>query len=273
MNHLLQIEWLKLRRYRAFLIMTIFFVVGVFAINYIAFLVNKEIVTSSGPASLISFSPYHFPNTWQTTSYLTGFILLVPALLLIMLTTNEYTYKTHRQNIIDGLSRQQFISVKIMLALIFAIVSTILVFITALLFGFGSGSSFTFTGVEFVGYFFLKALTYNLIGLLIAVLIKRTGFATGLYFIYMGGENFVAKFLDVWSIKIKTMYGNDVGSMGDYLPMNAADGLLTFPKNTITDMSKSIFPTDYTWIIFSLAILYLVVFYWWTRRKFITTDL
>lgn len=273
MFYLLKIEWLKIRKYTAFIVMTIFFVVGVVATNYIVYTVNKNIVSNVGPGNMLSFYPYEFPNTWQTTSYATGFILLIPSLLLIMLFTNEYTYKTHRQNIIDGLSRRQFISVKMMLALIFAAVATVLVFLTALLFGLASGSDFSLTGVEFVGYFFLKALSYNMIGLLISVLIKRTGFATGLFFLYLGGENFIAKLLDVWSIRIKSLSGNDVGSMGDYLPMNAADGLLTFPRNTIKTMSSGIFPTDYVWIIFSLAIAYLILFYWWTRRKFVTADL
>jgi len=273
MIDLLKIEWLKLRKYRAFIVMSIFFIVGVFATNYIVYSVNKNIVSSVGPGNILSFAPYDFENTWQTTSYATGFILLIPALLLIMLVTNEYTFKTHRQNIIDGLSRRQFISVKIMMAVIFAAVATVLVFITALLFGFGSGTDFSLKGIKFVGYFFLKALSYNMIGLLMSVLIKRTGFATGLFFLYLGGENFVAKLLDVWSIKIKAFYGTDLGSMGDYLPMNAADGLITFPKNTITTMSRGVFPTDYVWIIFSLAILYLLLFYWWARRRFITADL
>lgn len=273
MIYLLKIEWLKIKKYTAFIVMSIFFVVGVVATNYIVYSVNKNIVSTVGPGNILSFTPYNFANTWQTTSYATGFILLIPSLLLIMLFTNEYTFKTHRQNIIDGLSRRQFISVKMMMAVIFAAVATVLVFITALLFGFASGSDFSLSGIEFVGFFFLKALSYNMIGLLISVLIKRTGFATGVFFLYLGGENFIAKLLDIWSIKIKSTYGNDLGSMGDYLPMNAADGLITFPKNPITNLSRTIFPTDYTWLILFLALAYLLLFYWWSRRKFITTDL
>jgi len=79
--------------------------------------------------------------------------------------------------------------------------------------------------------------------------------------------------LDLWAIKIKSDSGKDLGGMGDYLPMNAADGLLTFPRNTISDLSKSFMPTDYTWLILGLALGYLLLFYWWTRRKFTTTDL
>jgi hypothetical protein len=274
MGELLKIEWLKIRRYTAFIVMSIFFIVAVIATNYIVYSVNKNMANNMGNAiSMMSFSPYSFENTWQTTSYATGFILLLPSLLLVMLVTIEYTFKTHRQNIIDGLSRQQFISVKIMLALVFAVVSTLLVFITAICFGWASGTNFSLHGIEFVGFFFLKAITYNLIAILISVLIKRTGFATGVFFIYLGGENFVAKMLDLWSIKMKQDNGTDYGSLGDYLPMNAADGLLRFPKNPVTNMALNFMPTDYIWVILPLALVYLLVFYTWARRKFIHADL
>jgi ABC-2 type transport system permease protein len=273
MINLLKIEWLKIKNYTAFIVMTIFFIVGVFALNYIVFTVNKNIVKNVPGAGLVSFSPYDFENTWQSTSYATGFILLLPALLLLMLFTNEYTFKTHRQNIIDGLSRQQFISVKIMMALIFATAATLLVIISALIFGWGSGTSFSLNGILFVGYFFLKALSYNLIAILFSVLVKRTGFAIGIFFIYLGSENIVSQLLNVLSMKLKRENGTDLGNIGDYLPMNAADALLEFPDNPIKTMSKAIMPTDYTWLVFALAITYLVIFYIWSRRKFINADL
>ncbi|HMX79753.1 MAG TPA: ABC transporter permease, partial [Ferruginibacter sp.] len=153
MTDLLKIEWIKLRKYIVFKLMAIFFAVGVVALNYIVYTVNKNIVNNVPGAGLVSFSPYDFKNTWQSTSYATGFILILPSLLLMLLFTNEYTYKTHRQNIIDGLSRRQFISVKIAMAFIFALVSTVLVFFTALGFGFASGTTFSFHGVVFVAYF------------------------------------------------------------------------------------------------------------------------
>jgi len=93
MLDLLKIEWLKLKHYTAFKVMAIFFTVGVFALNYIVYSVNENIVNNVPGAGLVSFSPYNFPNTWQSTSYTTGFILVLPALLLLMLFTNEYTFK------------------------------------------------------------------------------------------------------------------------------------------------------------------------------------
>jgi hypothetical protein len=273
MMHLLKIEWLKVKNYAAFKVMVLFFIIGVFALNYIVFIVNKNIVKNVPGAGLVSFSPYDFENTWQSTSYATGFILILPALLLLMLFTNEYTFKTHRQNIIDGLSRQQFISVKIMMAVIFAFAATWLVIISALIFGFASGTSFSIKGIEFTGFFFLKALTYNIIAVLFSVIVKRTGFAIGIFFIYLGSENIISQLLNVLSIKMKQENRIDLGNLGDYLPMNAADALLEFPDNPIKSMSKSIMPTDYTWLVFALALAYLIIFYVWSRRKFIHADL
>ncbi|MBS1733838.1 MAG: ABC transporter permease [Bacteroidetes bacterium] len=274
MMKLLKTEWLKLKNYNAFIVLSSFLVLGVFTTNYIVYTVNKNIVGNVNTGGLVSsFNPYSFSMTWQTTSYATGWLLMLPALLLIILVTNEFTYKTNRQNIIDGWSREEFINVKLALALIIAVCMTILVFITALLFGFASGTDFSLNGFSHVGYFFLKSLSYNLIAVLMGVWIRRTGFAIGLYFIYLGAENIISQLLDVWSIKLRSEHGIDLGSMGDYLPMNASDGLLTFPDNPLKSIAKSNLPTDYIWLVIVLAAGYLVLFYWLSRRKIIKSDL
>jgi len=274
MLKLLKTEWLKLKHYNAFIILSSFFALGVFTTNYIVFTVNKNIVGKINTAGLVSsFNPYDFTRTWQTTSYATGWLLILPALLLIILVTNEFTYRTNRQNIIDGWSREEFISVKIALAVITAIVTTLLVIITALVFGLFSGTSFSLNGFSHVGYFLLKALSYNLLAVLISVWIRRTGFAIGLYFIYLGAENIISQLLDVWSLKLRADNNIDLGSMGDYLPMNASDGLLSFPDNPIKSFAKANLPTDYTWLVIILAFVYVGLFYFLSRRRIIKTDL
>lgn len=274
MQKLLKTEWLKLKNYNAFIVLSSFFALGVLTANYIVFTVNKNIVGKINTAGLVNnFNPYDFDKTWQTTSYATGWLLLLPALLIIIVVTNEFTYRTNRQNIIDGWSRREFIQVKLMLALITAVLTTLLVIFTALLFASFSGSSFSLQGFSHVGYFFIKALSYNLLAVLVSVWVRRTGFAIGLYFIYMGAENIISQLLDVWSIKIRTDSGLDLGSMGDYLPMNASDGLLAFPDNPIKSFAKANLPTDYTWLVLVLAMGYLILFYLLSRRRIIRSDL
>ena len=274
MQQLLKTEWLKIKNYTAFKVLSIFFLVGVVLTNYIVYVFNKNVVENVNAVGMMgSFNPYSFENTWQTTSYATGFLLMLPALLIIILVTNEYTYKTSRQNVIDGWSRREFIEVKIMMALIISIISTLMVILTALVFALFSQTDFSLNSVSHVGFFFLKALSYNMIAVLIAVLIKRTGFAIGLYFIYLGTENIISQLLDVWSMKIRKDHDIDLGSMGDYLPLNASDGLLTFPENNFKSLAKNVLPTDYTMVVLGLALVYLILFVYFSRKRFMKADL
>jgi ABC-2 type transport system permease protein len=274
MLNLLRIEWLKIKNYNAFKVLAIFFVAGVVLTNYIVYATTNSVLdNSSAGAMMSSFSPYSFPNTWNTTSYTTGCLLIMPAMLIIILITNEYTFKTNRQNIIDGWSRSEFISVKIVLSLIIAIVTTLMVCLTAIIFGLITKSTFSFDNFSQIGFFFLKAVSYNVFAVLISVLVKKTGFAIGLYFIYLGAENGLSKLLDLWSTKIKFNQGKDFGNIGDYLPMNAADGLIPFPNNPLKSLVESKLPTDYTYVVLAFAIAYLALFIWWSRAKYLKADL
>ncbi len=276
MVQLLKIEWLKVKSYAAFIVISLFFMVGIVAANYIVYAVKKNVVDKADPTGLISSSsPYDFDSVWQTSSYVSGWLLLLPGLLLILLVTNEFGFKTHRQNIIDGWSREQFINVKIAIAVIVALVATLVVIITGLVFGFASGTSFSLTHFESVFFFFLKALSYNMIALLIAVLVRKTGFAIGLFFVYLWFENFAATMLEVLSYKLKEWYKLDAGNLGDYLPMNASDGLLHIPRTSIGDMAKKAaqMPHDYMYVSLAFAIVYLVGFYIWSKNRVISTDL
>jgi ABC-2 type transport system permease protein len=275
MLQLLKIEWLKIKHYKAFIIISACFGLGVIAANYIVFVINKNVTENVQAAAMLtgSYHPYGFENTWHTTSYVTGWMLMLPALLVIMLTTNEFTYRTNRQNVIDGWSRQQFTNVKLMLAVIFALATTVIVFFTALLFGAFSGTSFSLKGINFVGFFFLKALSYNIIAVLLSVLLRRTGFAIGLFLIYMGIENLISNLLDSWSVKLRSEGKVDLGAIGDYLPMAASDGLLPLPIDTAKQMASSILPSNFFWVTFTIALAYLGLFFWWSKRRMQQSDL
>lgn len=275
MIKLLKVEWMKIRSYNAFIVISSFFTLGVFAANYLAYSFKKNVIDPADPTGLISSgSPFGFPNVWQTVSYYSGLMLLLPGLLMLILVTNEFTYRTHRQNIIDGISRNQFTQVKLLMGFITALVCTVLVFIAALLFGFFvSTGSFSLTGIGNIWYFFLKALTYNFIAILIGVLVRRTGFAIAVFFIYTVLENGISILLLVWAINIKKNHNIDLGNMGNYLPMNASDGLLYSPFDSFTNMANKFLPADYTWLVFTLAIIYLALFYFWSQRRMLKSDL
>ena len=192
--------------------------------------------------------------------------------MLFRSTTNEYTFRTNRQNIIDGWSRQQFLQIKISLAFLFALFATVVVIICGFVFGWSTKSDLAFDGFSHIGYFFLKALSYNLFAVMLSVLIKKTGFCIGVFFIYLGAENIISQILDSYSLYIKKIYKIDLGSLGDYLPMSASDGLLTFPNSPLKAMTKDVLPTEYNGVVIFLAIIYLILFYLVSNRKILKSD-
>lgn len=274
MRQLLYTEWLKLRSYKAFLILSLFFAIGVLATNYIVYTTYQNVVVKSKAGMLLGdFKPFDFDYVWQTVSYTAGYLLMLPVLLVIIIVTNEFAFRTVRQNIIDGWQREQFFNAKLMLVVLFSIASVMMVILTGLIFGFQGSNAFSFTGFSHVGYFFLKALSYMMLALLLSCWIRKTGFAFGVFFIYMGVENILADLLDAGAMKIKELHKTDLGSLGDYLPMNASDGLLTFPSNPLKEMATERMPTPNIYAGLAFAVIYLLLFYFLSKRNLLKKDL
>jgi hypothetical protein len=153
-----------------------------------------------------------------------------------------------------------------------ALACTLVVIASGFVFGSASKSAFSLQHFDGVGFFFLKALSYFMVALLFAVLIKKN-FAVGLFFVYLYFENFVSQILDFVSMYLKTKKGIDLGSLGDYLPMNTSDALLAFPKNPMEGASASLVPSNYPVITGILAGFYLLLVTAWIVRIVVKNDL
>lgn len=263
MLQLLKVEWMKVRYYRTFWVLSLLYLVSIYGVNYIAYLIQDARPRKNDMANmLIGNPPFQFPEVWQTVSYMSSFLLFIPGLLMIISFTNEYSYKTHRQNIIDGWSRQQFILVKMSLSLIIAIVSTVAVFITAFLFGlFEGGSDISFEKIEYVAYFFVQALSYSAVALLFGLLFKRSGIAIGVFFLYVTVlENLLAGLLNRY-----------VNNIGRFLPLESTDNLIPFPfLRNVVNQFRTV--TDPVYLLIASAI-YLALYFFICLKKFETDDL
>src|ERR1700694_1611313 len=108
MVHLLKIEWLKIKNYRAFWVFSVFYLVSIFLLNYIGWSTHQRTTHDVPGSEVVLGQPFSFPNVWATVGWMSSWLLYFPGMMIIMLMTNEFNFKTHRQNIIDGLSRNQF---------------------------------------------------------------------------------------------------------------------------------------------------------------------
>lgn len=268
MLHLLRIEWLKIKNYRTFWILLAITLVSIPAFNYMLYnLMDNKFPKGPKGQSLLG-SPFAFPEVWQTVSWNAGILFLIPAILIITLTTNEFTYKTHRQNIIDGWSRGQFIGVKLAEVLLLSVVATVFIILTALGFGFignkaPAGVSI-WTGSRFVFFYFIQILSFSLIAFLLSILIKRAGLAMGVFFIYMIVEKII----------VGVTHGIYKSNAADYLPEEVTSSLIPFPY------IKSIIPPEQVarWerlipVYLAIACVYILIYCVVTSRYFQKSDL
>lgn len=266
MGQLLQIEWMKLKNYRAFWILLCLYIATIFGANYIAFRFQQSVFESKqakGIAQMVLGTPFSFPTVWQTTANISSFLLFIPGLIMIIAITNEYSFKTHRQNIIDGWTRQQFIIAKVMVAALLSLLSTLVVFLAATLFGVMDGSgSFSFDGFSYMGLYLLQAMSYIMVAVLIAVLLKRGGLAIGVFFAY-------ALILEQIIVMFLNKYANYIGR---YMPLETTDMLVPFPRMQQIMSVLKINPPNYT-ALFVVALVYLAAYLFFTIRKFQTDDL
>jgi ABC-2 type transport system permease protein len=266
MGQLLAIEWMKLKNYRAFWILLSLYIASIFGANYIGYRFQENMFQSKqakGLAQMVLGTPFSFPTVWQTTANISSFLLFIPGLIMIIAITNEYSFKTHRQNIIDGLTRQQFITAKIMLAALLSLLSTTLIFLTATMFGLMDGTgSFSFDGFSYIGYYLLQAMSYIMVAVLIAVLLKRGGLAIGVFFSY-------ALILEQIIVIFLNKHANYIGR---YMPLESTDMLVPFPRMEQLMSVLKINAPNYTALLVA-ALVYLAAYLFFVVRKFKTDDL
>lgn len=254
MNRLLAIEWLKIKRYRTFWILAGLFMLLLPVWN---FEIAKGYLKLGGDGkngiNLLD-TAYSFPAVWGNLGFWASIFILFVSMLVIILTTNEYTYRTNRQNIIDGWNRSQFYHAKVGLVIMMSLLSTIYLFLLGLVFGgatSGSLSGFS-SGLEQIGYFFLLSLDYTGFALFIAVMVRRSGLAMGLFLLYsIIIENILKGLINYFSTK---PYGN-------LLPLQASDELLPLP---LMQMAKNLMHTTsfdmttYLWVSVAWCALYYI---------------
>jgi ABC-2 type transport system permease protein len=227
MFSLIKIEWLKIKRYRAF-----WWMLGIVTLTYpginLMFLYGYEMATTnakdaSAVLKMLLGNPFAFPETWHTVAYLSSFFVLLPAILVIMMVTNEYTFRTHRQNIIDGWSRKQFISSKLFDVLIISVIVTLVYVAVAALFGIYANDIMLYQWkyeLEYIPLFLLQTIAQLSIAFLLAYLVKKAFIALGIFlFYYLVVENIAVSYL---TYKVKT-------DAGRFLPFEVSDRLIPSP--------------------------------------------
>jgi ABC-2 type transport system permease protein len=183
MLHLLKIDLKKLTSYRTFWVVCgLYFITLAFStatgMEFLKWLART--FEDFGSSLNINRIPlYHFPDVWLNLIYFSGLFKIVLAIMTVISITNEFQYRTIRQNVIDGLSRWQFLFTKILtnLLLSFLSVAMILVisFVTGLIYTPSINWSLLFTDMEFLIAYFIEIFAFLSYALMLGMLIRRSG--------------------------------------------------------------------------------------------------
>jgi hypothetical protein len=255
---------MKLKNYRTFWILLAIVVAAIPGVNYAVYGI-VGIVTSNGKGGGGPIpNPFGFPNGWHTICYTSAMLFIMQAILIITLTTNEFSFRTHRQNIIDGWSRGAFIRVKLVGVILLSILSTLVVLFTVLGFGYFTRHAVAqvsiWQGSRFLFFYFVQVISYSMIAFVISVLIKRSGLAIGLFLIYMVVEQVIMGVLtNVWHF-----------TPAQYLPEETTDRLIPFPGVQL--MSQAEWEHRIPGYLIAAGI-YLIIYYVVTSRYFLKSDL
>jgi ABC-type transport system involved in multi-copper enzyme maturation permease subunit len=229
MFRLLTIEFHKLKHSTASKVLTIIYFGLLTSIALIA-----SIKFDIGPIKfhLAEMGIFNFPYIWHFNTYVAAILKFFLLLVIVSMMANEYSYKTLKQNLIDGLSKKEFILSKFYTVVAFALASTVFVFVVSLLLGLSYSDYNEFaiitSDLEYIVAFFIKLVGFFSFGLFLGILVKRSAFAIGAMVVWLIGESIFKGYL-FYSLKNTENTSEKVDGIMQFLPLEAMTNLIKEP--------------------------------------------
>lgn len=230
MKRLLSIEFQKIWKNKAskFLLLTYFIL-----LSFIALIASIKFNIGTFEISIADQGIFNFPYIWHFNTYIAAWFKFFLAIIIVSMMANEYTYGTLKQNLIDGLSKKEFILSKFLVVGNFALASTVFVFIMSLILGYSFSSynefSIVFSDLEYLVAFFIKLAAFFSFCLFLGILVKRSAFALGFLFIW-----FVFEKISYGILKFEILNGNNktidfADKLYKFFPLESMSNLIKEP--------------------------------------------
>jgi ABC-2 type transport system permease protein len=229
MLRLLTIEFHKLRFNKASRILSIIYF-GL--LTSIALIAAIKFEFGEFKLHLADAGIFNFPYIWHFNTYVAAILKFFLLLVIVSMMSNEYSYKTLKQNLIDGLSKKEFILSKFYTVIAFAAVSTVFVFFVSLILGliYSDYNEFAIivSDLEYLFAFFIKLVGFFSFGLFLGILVKRSAFAVGAMFVWLIIENMFRGFL-FWQFNETEATSEKVNAFMQFLPLESMTNLIKEP--------------------------------------------
>jgi len=140
------------------------------------------------------------------------------------------TYNTLRQNIIDGISKKEYIFSKLLFIVLMAAMSVLLLFVLGFINGSVYshvwGAEYIFDEMEFLAAFFYEVIIYCTLAFLLSLIIKKAGFVIVALFLYTFMFEPIAT-----AVLINAPYFRDgiAPDIAQFFPIKAINNLIAVP--------------------------------------------
>ena len=185
MKRLLAIELQKIWKNKASRVLTIAYFV---LLSFIALIASIKFDLGVIKLDLAEMGIFNFPYIWHFNTYVAAILKFFLAIVIVSMMANEYSYGTLKQNLIDGMSKKEFILSKFLTVVLFAFCSTVFVFVMSLILGFSFSSYTEFdivsTDLEYLLAFFVKLVGFFSFCLFLGIFVKRSAFALGFLLVW-----------------------------------------------------------------------------------------
>ena len=200
MLRLLNIELHKLKYNKSAKVITLVYFI---LITFIALIASIEFNFGDFHFRIADQGIFNFPFIWHFNTWIAAILKLFLAIVIVSMMANEYSNRTLKQNLIDGLSKKEFVLSKFLTVVGFAIISTLFVFIVSLILGLIFSDyneiAIIFSDMEYLLAYFIKLLGFFSFCLFLGVLVKRSAFAIGFLLIWSIAEGIIYAILK-WKI-------------------------------------------------------------------------
>ena len=273
MKRLLSIELQKIWLSKSSRILSIaYFVI----LSLIALIASIKFDIGSFKLHIADQGIFNFPYIWHFNTYIAAILKFFLAIVIVSMMANEYSYGTLKQNLIDGMSKQEFVLSKFLTVVVFAAASTVFVFVMSLILGYSFSSytelSIVFSDLEYLLAYFIKLIGFFSFCLFLGILVKRSAFAIGFLFVWNILEGIVK---GVLNFKVFPE-GKTAENIMQFFPLESMGNLIVEPfsrlsviKNIQTAIGGAGNGKDYSVHITSI----LIVFCWTAILVFLSYKL
>tara|TARA_B100000508_G_scaffold140085_1_gene139957 strand:+ start:49529 stop:50344 length:816 start_codon:yes stop_codon:yes gene_type:complete len=222
MKKLLAIELIKLSKLRSLrVILLIYFGLAPLIVYGFYSFFN----TFMGPLMAVSgqtgeWNPFVFPDVWGFVTWSSSWFNILIGVIVVIVMTNEYSYRTLKQNIIDGASFKEVIIGKFFIVFILSTIVTLYTLILGIIYGAANSETMDiWNGINDIPKYYFQTICYFSFAFFFASVLKKPAVSIIFFIVSFIAEFILGQFLKAGGLE--QVYA--------FFPLNSFSNLVPIP--------------------------------------------